>query len=303
MRVRLVCAILAALVWAGARARAQTPKAPAREPSAREAVVVAADDAPSREIAGVLAARLSLRRFQLSDAQAADPIAKGRLLAALQAAPLVVAVGEDATAFTLGELEDTPVYFVSPTAPGSALERAGVSGLLTYSPEDVLGALPERWKRGLGLLYTPGYEGVAAAVEAAARAQGARVSARRVAQRRDLPAAARALMSTTDAVWVLGDPLLSEGAGMSFLAELSLSRGVPLIGAGPRQVRAGAALCSQAKPPTIEREVEAAVSRRRASGAAGGVALSPAGGRLLFNEALRARFGLGARSGSREVPR
>lgn len=262
---------------------------------AQVVILVAGDDpasqAVARDVRGALLPQVDSRWLEFTGGELGDPIAKGRLVASLQASRLVVSVGDSATRVALSEVEDTPVYFISSSAPGKALGRAGVSGLLTYSAGDVLAAGPASWKRGLGLLYTPGYRTIAERIHAEARQAGVSLLARSVSAERDIPSGGRELLGSAKAVWVLGDPLLSEGAGFTFLVEQSLARDVPLIGAGPAQVAAGAAFCSQAPARTLATAAAAAIDAQL-RGEAGEVRLAPSTGRIIFDPALRARFGL-----------
>lgn len=259
------------------------------------------DQALGRDVQERLARKGAVRRVEFVPSQLSDPIAKGRLLATMQAAPLVVSVGDQATSFAAAELERTRVYFVAAVVPGAALKSPSLFGTFSYNAEDLIGALPADWRRGLGLLFTPGYEPVAAALRAAASARGAALVEKRVARLKDLPGALEGL-SRARAVLVVGDPLLVEGAGFEYLSEVLLARGVPLIATRAAEVRRGALLCSRAAPAALA----GAVSEdawRLASGEPREprVVLAPPGGEILYHPALGRRFGLEPRRGWRQV--
>jgi hypothetical protein len=238
-----------------------------------------------------LAGRLALRREYVSAGILSDPIAKGQLLAALEDAPLVVAVGNEAIRFVVGELDDSPVYFIGSHVRGSAMSGKRASTLLTYSAADVLKALPAKWRQSLGLLYTPGYEPVVHSIREAASAAGVTLVERKV-EGREMAPAARALLEKSKAVWVLGDPLLSEGAGFELLAEESLTKGVPLLGSDASEVGRGVLLCSKPAPKALALRASARILALVAAGGGRGVELAPAGGTILYHRRLAERFHL-----------
>ncbi len=241
-----------------------------------------------------LAPSHAVRRVGFARAQLDDPIEKGRLVASLTEAGVVVAVGDAAVELASRELEDVPVYFVGAAiVRGKDLASSALSGTLAYSPEDVLDAVPERWRRGIGLLYTPGYEGVVARIRSAAQARGGRLIERKIPSLKELPATAEGLLGSAPAVWVLGDPILARGAGLQYLVEASLSRGVALIGSEPSEVAAGAALCSVADREALAAQASGDIERMSTSTAREiGAREAPSGGAIVYQPSLAERFGL-----------
>ena len=264
-------------------------------------LVVERQDARARKLAGLIAQRLqgraSIRQVEYAETDVGDPIYKGRLVARLESSALVIGVGDDASRFVMREVEDGRLYFVSAVARGAALGEPRVSGVFTYSIDDLLGALPAGWKSELGLLYTPGYEPIVAQIRARSRQLGARLQERRIARAGELPEAARALMASSRAVWVLGDPVLSRGAGFEYLVEQSLSQAVPLIGAGEAQVADGAVLCSRASDAALAAKASRGIAALLA-GEKGEARFddADAGGAIVYNKSLSERFRLSPRS-------
>jgi hypothetical protein len=248
-------------------------------------------------LGGLLKSRLrglvELNTVLIAEDSLADPIRKGRLLAALSGRRLVIPVGDEATGFALGELEETPVYFVGASvARGAVLASPIVGGLLRYSAGDVLAAMPGAWRDGLGVLYSPGYEPVIREIRAAARSAGVRLIEARVGSSSELPAAARGLFPKARAVWVLGEPFLAREAGFEFLAEEALSEDVPLIGPGVAEVRQGAVFCSEAENGPLAAQAADGILRLLADGRPGGPVLAREGGRIVYRSSLARRFGL-----------
>ncbi len=259
--------------------------------------VVEAQDAAGRKLGQRVEKELGggvrLRWLTYSEDQLGDPIYKGKLIAALEKARLVVAVGDDAAQLVSNEVEQAPIYFVSSVAAGSALADPRVAGTFTYSAQDLLSAMPRSWKRDLGILYTPGYEPVVAQIRALAKGAGVTLRERSVMRAGDVPTAARSLMSSSKAVWVLGDPVLSRGAGFEFLVEQSLSQSIPLIGAGRWEVSQGAALCSEGRDDTVAQQASHAIADVLASKAQGQkLGLAESGGYIDYNRSLQTRFEL-----------
>lgn len=290
--MRLFAAALAAACLAGSSTAA--PPQPV--------LLVERGDASGRELGRLVRERLAagggLKWVDYSAAELGDPIHRGKLLAALGEARLLVPIGDEPTGLVLEELEDMPVYFVGASVvSGRALALERVGGVLAYSAEDVLAAAPKGWKRGLALLYAPGYEPVVAAILASAAKVGAELTTRRVGRPEDLPSAAGTLLGSAKALWVLGDPALSRGAGFEFLAEETLARGVPLIGAGTWEAGRGAVFCSRARPGALADTAAAGIRRLLEKGPSGPrIALAPPGGRIVYHRGLAARFKLSPRA-------
>jgi ABC-type uncharacterized transport system substrate-binding protein len=278
----------------------------AEEPARRIAVMVDEGDRAERDLylglVHVYKPRERLLTYELRDVQRNDPIAKGRLLAALQTCDLVVAVGNGATEFAVHELEDVPVYFVDATVvPGRSLEAASVSGLFGYSVEDLLDAVKLLHLGRLGLAYTPGYEPLADLVRQGADARGVPVVARKISSSKELAPAVRALLDRARVIWLAGDPLLMRGAGFEFIQENALSAAIPLVGGGPWSVSHGALLGSAPNEAQQEAEavrtIDSILERRPGTGPR----LKPAarGGVILLNASLAAKWKLRAPEGAR----
>lgn len=273
------------------------PTAAAAAPAV--AILVDGADGDSQALGRLLANDLKKEHvdFQWLDYAAekrGDPIYKGKLLASLAAAPLVVSVGDEATSLALDELEDTPIYFMGTSlAPGAEMSGTEVSGLFSYSAQDVLAAIPAKWKRSLGLLYSPGYEPVVGRIRTLAKVSGVNLLERKVARPEDIPQAARDLFGHSQAVWVLGDPMLSRGAGFSFLVEGSLAQGVPVIGSGPWEVKHGAVFCSRATNESLAQEASTSIASLVETGKRESrIDSAPNEGTILYHPGMAKRFHL-----------
>ncbi|HXT01656.1 MAG TPA: ABC transporter substrate binding protein [Elusimicrobiota bacterium] len=269
----------------------------AEEPARRIAVMVDGADRAERDLyLGLLQIyrpRERVLSYELQEAQRSDPIAKGRLLSALQTCDLVVAVGNGAAEFAVSEVEDVPVYFVDATVvPGRSLEAASVSGLFGYSVEDLLDAVKVLRLGPVGLAYTPGYEPVAELVRQGASARGLAVVARKIGSAKELAPAVRSLLERARVIWLAGDPLLVRGAGFEFVQENTLSAAIPVVGSGAWDVSHGALLGSA--PNAAQQEAEAvrtidSILQRR-PGAGPRLKTAGRGGVILINAALAARW-------------
>lgn len=278
----------------------------AEEPARKIAVMVDGEDRSERDLylglVQVFRPRERLLTYELRDVQRTDPIAKGRLLSALQTCDLVVAVGNGAAEFAVSEVEDVPVYFVDATVvPGRSMEAATVSGLFGYSVEDLLDAVKTLRLGLVGVAYTPGYEPVVELVRQGASARGLPVVARRIGSAKELAPGVRSLLERARVIWLLGDPLLFRGAGYEFIQENTLSAEVPIVGGGAWAVSHGALLGSS--PSSAQQEAEAvrtidSILQRRPEA---GARLKPAarGGVILLNAALAAKWKIKAPEGPR----
>lgn len=273
------------------------PLQAAEEPARKIAVMIDGEDRAERDLylglVQVYRPREKLLAYELQDVQRQDPIAKGRLLSALQTCDLVVAVGNGATDFAVSELEDVPVYFVNATVvPGRSLAAPSVSGLFGYSLEDLLDAVKTLRFGLVGLAYTPGYESLAEQIRQGASARGVPLVARKIGSAKEVAPAVRSLLERARAIWVLGDPLLVRGAGFEFIQENTLSAAIPVVGSGAWAVSNGALLASA--PSAAEQEAEAvrtidSILERRPNP---GPRVKPAarGGVILLNAALAAKW-------------
>ncbi|MBI5596843.1 MAG: hypothetical protein HY928_12190 [Elusimicrobia bacterium] len=232
-----------------------------------------------------------LRAFDAGELS--DPIVSGRLSARLQASDGVVAVGYETASWVARELEGGRVHFVGGVSrlSGAALKARGWSGELSFPAGAFLDlARREGWRR-VGVLLAAGYEGAEAALRAAAAARGLSVEVRTVSSRRDIPKAAQDLAGRCSALWVLGDPLLTRGAGFDYLVELSLSRRLPLLAPEPGMVDGGAFAAWE--PDQEEAAARGAALSKGLSGEgwpASGVRFGSVAGRLRVNEVLRRRW-------------
>lgn len=212
-----------------------------------------------------------VRVSTLERGRAADPITRGRFIGELQAAQLIVAVGNEACGWLGREVEGVPVHCVPPFNPAQVLGFARDAG----------------WTR-VAAVHTEGYERLAAEIRATARARGLELLAVRVSERRELPRRLPELMPSLSALWILGDPLLTSGPGFDYLVELSLSQRVPLVAPAAALVEKGAYLGAELDANAVLRH-----AARLATAASAGKPAPPLSetGRLLVNDVLMRRWG------------
>jgi ABC-type uncharacterized transport system substrate-binding protein len=184
---------------------------------------------------------------------------------------------------------------------GGALALHGVGGILPYNIEESLNLIAALGMAPLGIAFTAGYAGVAAVVEAGAKARGIKLIKRAIDVRGDVGPAVRDLTREARIVWLLGDPLLSRGAGFQFLVEQSLASHVPVIAPTRWEVEHGALIGSD---PDWTAMATLAGTGLRERFAAGSTVLddrivgAPAGGTFLVNRTLIAEWGIPMPSGT-----
>ncbi|MBI3289356.1 MAG: hypothetical protein HYZ74_07540 [Elusimicrobia bacterium] len=232
---------------------------------------------------------------EISKLDLADPIGKGRFLANLNKADLLIPVGEAASRFVSRELADTPAFFVGATVlEGGYLAAASVGGYLAYDPSRILQVASGLGLKKIGIVYTPGYDDVAARIAAVAAPTGVRLIKARVRSRDDIVPALERIFGQANAVWVLGDPALVRGAGFEFLIEKSLARSIPVIAVSPWEVERGALFCLQIKTKDLAGPAASYLGElMRGRGAFPSPrARTSDGGVILFNQELMQRWGL-----------
>lgn len=266
--------------------------APARGAETRLTIVIEANDAMKASVLkNIGGGPVTVREFDRS--LVSDPIAKGRLLAALQAGGMLVTVGDAATDFVLTELDDPSVFFAGGRLiAGHRLASPSVAGILGYNIDGMMDAVAKLWSGKVGLAFTPGYEGVAAWVRAAAKARGLSVIDKKVSSRREIPAAVSELVDQSRVIWIVGDPMLARGAGFQYLAERALSRDIPIVAASPWELRNGAFLSIETPSKALADQANAAIQALARGEKPSGPDLqqAPAGGMILLNGALVERW-------------
>lgn len=241
---------------------------------------------------------LSIHEFH--SGEMADPIRRGKLLAALQESELLVAIGASATELVLKELEDVSVYFVGGSlVGGSHMASPLVSGILSYNIDALLDAAKKIWSGKLGLAYTPGYEKIAATIRGGATARGFTVLEKKISTRREIPPAINELIDQSQAIWIVGDPLLAREAGFQFLIERSLSKQIPVVAAGAWEVEHGAFLSMEPPINALADEAAAAIKSIAQDGPAlkSAIRTAPAGGTIIYNGHLLDKWRLGIPEG------
>ncbi len=233
--------------------------------------------------------------YRLPPGGTIDPIQRGRLLARIQSADLVVTIADRATEFMLAEREKIPVFFVGAASlvRGQALGSPDVAGILPYNIATSLDVLKSMGLAPLGLAYTPGFETVAGQIEVEARVRGLAVIRRAIGSRKGVGPAVRDLVGQARSVWVLGDPLLTRGAGFDFLIEQSLAANVHVVAPGRREVEGGALLSFEPEWAALAGEAVQRVRQRLSGDAASPeprIGPGPATGTFLVNRVLGARL-------------
>lgn len=212
-----------------------------------------------------------------------DPIEKGRFLAEVQASDRVIsATGGKACGWLARETDGVPIHCVVPYDARQVLDFARTAG----------------WRR-IAVVHMEGYEKVFARMRKHARARGIELEPVRIARIRELPGAVPLALKSAQAMWILGDPLLTEGAGFDYLVETALARKIPLLGPGADIVARGAFLGADSDFAEMVKHSVAV-----AAAAAGGVAPDDSdtevnGGKLFFNQVLARRWGVRVPGGAR----
>jgi hypothetical protein len=107
-------------------------------------VVVDDDLGPgNREVISVLEKSLgpgnTVRVYSLRSLDLSNPVAKGRFLARVAAADVVVPVGDPAARLVSEELDELRTFFIAAGGlSGQTLARRQVAGILSYSPEETV---------------------------------------------------------------------------------------------------------------------------------------------------------------------
>jgi hypothetical protein len=248
-------------------------------PALAAKVTLVVQDEKSRRAAAALAGP-EVRVLAFDRAKLADPIAKGRFLAAAQAGGVVLSASRGrACGWLADELESVTLRCLAPFNGAQVLDYAREA----------------RWKR-LAVLYSPGYERLLVRLRGAARARGVELAAAPVRRPSDLPQALPRALAGADALWLI-DGSMASGASLESIIEQSLSHRVPFITAEPGMVPRGAFLDVELSDDAIVRHA-VSIATAVARGADEGDS-DPPPGRLLINQVLARRLGLRVPGGPR----
>jgi len=249
----------------------------------------------SEKVAKSIHARAEISVYDLSRINLPNPIEKGKFLASLEAKDLIVAVGDGATEFVTHEMEDVPIYFADVgLIKGDQLSAPSTTGIFSYNVGSLLDAVKKLGEEKIGVAYTPGYAPVAGWIRKGASERGLLLSEKKISDLKDLAPAIRDLMEHSQAIWVVGDPLLVRGAGFQFLTERALSNKVPIIAAGLWEVQHGAFMAFEPAADPLASEAAKAVDSilNGQAGQAPRLQPAPASGVLLVNGTLAEKWKL-----------
>lgn len=238
-----------------------------------------------REQAAAAAARAApgVSVLAFDQVRTGDPIDKGRFLAAVQASDRVIsATGGKACGWLARETEGVPLHCLVPYDARQVLDYGRTAG----------------WKR-IAVVHMEGYEKVFARMRVHARARGVELLPVRIERLRELPNAFPAVLNTAQAIWILGDPLLTEGPAFDYLVEASLARRLPLIGPGAGLVARGAFLGADSDAAAMVRHATDVANSAAAGAAPDDSNAEVSGGRLSFNQVLARRWGMRVPGGPR----
>lgn len=231
---------------------------------------------PAQARAAVPRARPGVTVLAFDALRLADPIEKGRVVAALQASDRVIsATGGRACGWLGREVEGVPVQCFMPYNAPQVLDFARAAG----------------WRR-IAAVHITGYEKIYGRLRALARDRGIALAAVRVDRLRELAAALPPAAKDADAIWIIGDPQLTEGAAFDYLVETSLARRLPLIAPGFELVAHGVFLGAENDAGSLYRTAVAAANAAAAGEPAGEDVSESPGGRLEVNKVLARRWGV-----------
>lgn len=243
--------------------------------AAAKVILIVADRKQAAAAAARAAKDVRVTAFDRVDL--ADPIAKGRFLASLQASDLVVAAapGSGACGWLNHEVDGVPVDCITPYDAGQVIGFARSAG----------------WRR-VAVVHMAGYEKVFGRLRARARLTGIELSAVRVEKLRDLPEALPKALLTSQAAWILGAPILAEGAPFEYIVKSTLAKRIPLIAPGADLVARGAFIGAEGDREAILRHAVDLANAAAAGAAPEASAAEAPGGRLVFNKVLARRWGI-----------
>lgn len=252
-------------------------------PAAAAAVALVVPDREQADAAAAQAAK-GVGVFVFDRRELADPIAKGRFLAAVQASDQIVvaAPGTGACGWVSHEVDAVPVQCITPYDAGQIIAFARSAG----------------WRR-VAVVHMADYEKVFGRLRARSRRAGVELIPVRVERLRDLPQALPKALPAVQAAWILGAPALTEGPAFEYIVKITLAKRIPLIAPGAEHVARGAFLGAEADRRALLRHAVAVANAASAGTAPNDSSAEVPGGRLVFNKVLARRWGVTIPGGTR----
>lgn len=250
-------------------------------PAAADKVCVVVSTSQARVAAARAGKDVSVLAFD--PAGLADPIVKGRFLAALQASDRIISSADSRACAWLGrEVEGVAVHCVAPFDAGKILDFARAAG----------------WKR-IAVVHMSGHAKVYARLHDLGRVRGIALAPVRLEATRDLARVLPRALESARAVWVLNDPLLIDGAAFDHLVEATLARRIPLIAPDAALIARGAFLAPESDPAASTRHAVDAANLAAAGAPIPGAITDVPGGSLVINRVLARRWGVRVPGGAR----
>lgn len=160
----------------------------------------------------------------------------------LQAARLVVVIGDPALNAVKGLAATPVIYLLAPSAAGLPRNFTGID--LRILPSQQIAAITRLLPRlhALGALYNPVQTGqwVQEALTSPAGAEQTLLF-RKISSPAEVPAALDGLRGKIDAYWLLPDDLVTNPQAMAHLQEFSIANRVPVLSFSDKYLKAGAA--------------------------------------------------------------
>lgn len=250
-------------------------------PAAADKVCVVLSPSQTRGAAARAGKGVSVLAFD--PGRLADPIAKGRFLAVLQAADRIIASADGRSCAWLSrEVEGIAVHCVAPFDAGKILDFARAVG----------------WRR-IAVVHMTAHAKVFARLRDLGRQRGIALVPVRLEATRDLARDLPRALESAKAVWVLNDPLLIDGAAFDHLVEATLARRIPLIAPDPALIARGAFLAAEFDPEASARYAVDAANLAAAGATIPAAITDVPGGRLVINRVLARRWGMRVPGGAR----
>jgi ABC-type uncharacterized transport system substrate-binding protein len=247
----------------------------------------------------------TVRLYDLRSIPRTNAIERGRFLARIAGADLVVPLGSNAASFIADEIEDAKTFFVGGgSLSGEYLRLSNIAGILPYDPDEVVRVIKglRPGIRTIGIASTRGYEPIVAEVRSAAQTSGLRIVEATILARKDVGPAIRTLASSADVLWLLGDPIVGSGAGLQLVVESALSLRKPVVGSSRRQIDAGALFYVAPDPVALGLLTDRSIREIVAGGfrfPSRRIVTGPSGGTVTYHGPLAERLGVSFESAAR----
>ncbi len=187
-----------------------------------------------------------IKLFELNKNDMSNPIQRGQFLSQIAAGDLVVTIGDRASEFITGELDQSNIFFVGAGhLSDSAMSSSRIFGIMQYSQSETVQVIRKLFPRSthIGVMHTAAYSKLLTTLRKEASAFDFTVVDNVVRANKDVGPAAREILDQSDVLWMMGGDMIMNDLALNHTLTQALVRLRPIVVPSVRKVRQGGLFC------------------------------------------------------------